>query len=291
MQVVKLLVGTLTEVDIPYLLYWTIASLEKHLKRRVSTSTPNNFTRGDSYNHSPRAPLEDNMLSLAQYLYHLDPAATLSVLVRLAEQYPFSSLLLIREFHCGGQISHNNKHFFLCDVGLTSVPEQWVSHAHLTHIKLDHNHLSCVPTGLFQLPALQRLNLSHNCLEAIPEVLCWNVPKLKELDISHNRLVSQPYVILEGRRPKQRNLDANPPSIGKQSRVIAAAQALLSLTGYNLYPCLCSLTKVSINHNPSLNQVGGCFRWVWFSVGCVHLVVLLGVRGFTSTGAPAVTVL
>ncbi len=61
----------------------------------------------------------------------------------------------------------------------------------------------------------------------------------------------------EGRIKREPPIDSNPPSLGKQRIVITAAQALLQLTGYNLYPCLCSITRVSMGHNPALTQVSG----------------------------------
>ena len=278
MQVVKLLVSTLMVVDIPHMLHWTCASLEKHLAMHSPSHIPTNVCHtpekqshapgGPSHSHgsssytfenqghSPKASVEEKLLSTARYLYNLEPLTSLTVVARSADKYPFSSLRLLQEFHHDQQISQNSAHFFLSRAGLTSAPTQWLNHARFTHIKLDHNFLTSLPTVLFQLPVLQQLNLTHNCLEVIPDVLSWNCPRLKELNVSFNRLVSHPYTILEGRRPKDQKLEHNLLS-GKKSHMTSATEALLSLTGYNLYPCLCSLSKVVISHNPSLNQVSG----------------------------------
>jgi len=146
-------------------------------------------------------------------------------------------------------------------IGLTSVPASWIDHTHLTHVSLDHNQLLKVPVPLFQLPQLYRLNLAHNCLEALPDILTWNCPHLKDLNVSHNRLQSRPFVILEGRRPaREASVDAHPPSNAKQRNVVNAAQAVINLTGHNLYPCIYSLARVNISHNATLEQVGGARR-------------------------------
>ena len=199
-------------------------------------------------------------MAIASYLYYMEPALVMSVVVRCTKDHPMATLALLKEF-C--KQSSCAQHLVLTGTGLVIIPTQWVANTNLTHVKLSNNLLTSVPEELFQLSSLQGLNLSHNCLEVIPGVLRWNCPKLKELDVSHNRLVSKPFTILEGRRPKESPLNAHPPSIGSQRQVINAAQSLLNLTGYNLYPCVCSLTRVSISHNPALTQVrryvGLCF--------------------------------
>ena len=193
------------------------------------------------------------LVDVASYLYYTNTTMVMSAIVRCTQQFPLATLHLLRTF-CR-QTTHE-QHLVLVGVALVGIPKQWLAPPMvLTHINLSNNLLTCVPEDLFQLATLQGLNLSHNCLEAIPSVLRWNCPKLRELDVSHNRLVSKHYTILEGKKKNESPIDSNPPSIGKQRNVISAAQALLSLTGYNLYPCLCSITRVSISHNPALTQV------------------------------------
>ena len=263
-QVVKLLVGTLTGVDLSHLLLWTTASLDKHLAQQampsISPPSPDLTLGGPSF----KAPLEEKLMSVARYIYNLDMSASQLVLVKSAETYPRVTLYLLQAFQSGKKQDGRKSSFQMSRAGLTSVPVSWIDHTHLTHIGLNHNALTTVPTELFQLPQLYRLNLSHNCLEAIPDILKWNSPRLKDLDLSHNRLLSKPYSILEGRRiAREPNLDAHLSSIGKQRNVLSTAQAVQSLTGYNLYPCICSLSRVSISHNATLDQVGGAHGLPW----------------------------
>lgn len=234
-QVLKLLAGTVTELNSMLLITHNMASIEKELQADSTHTTSLESLVGVSY-----------------YLYYIDPTMVMSVIVRSTQEYPKATLKLLKKF-C--KQSHHEEHFVLTGVALVFIPIQWVANAHLTHIKLSNNLLVSVPEELFQISYLQSLNLCQNCLEGIPSVLKWNCPKLKELDVSHNRMVMKPYVILEGKRKREQKIDSNPPSKGTQRDVINAAQSLLNLTGYNLYPCLGSITKVSISHNPALTQV------------------------------------
>ena len=259
-QVVKLLVSTLSDVDLPQLLLCATASLDKHLTQQATPPTDPPISSG-----SPSEPmsmtLEEGLTSVARYLYHMDPAHSQTVLTRSADKFPRATLYLLHTLHLAKKRENKNI-FYISGIGLTSAPSSWLDHTHFTHVSLDHNQLASVPVELFQLPLLYRLKLSNNCLEAIPDILKWNCPKLKDLDLAYNRLQTRPFVILEGRRPsKEPSLDSNLPSIGKQRNMLNAAQAVLALTGYNLYPCICSLTRVSISHNATLEQV----RWVWLN--------------------------
>ncbi len=236
-QVLKLLVGTVSEINSTFLTVSTLESLEGCL-------------RGD---HAPKAtPTPQALQDVAYYLNCVDPTMVMSAMVRSTDKYPQATLTLLKDF-C--RQSSDPNHLIMTGAALISIPPQWVANAHLSHVKLSNNLLISVPVELFQLATLKGLNLSQNCLERLPRVLTWNCPKLRDLDVSHNRLASQPYTILEGKKNREQPLDAHPPSIGTQRNVIAAAQALLSLTGYNLYPCLCSIARVSISHNPALTQV------------------------------------
>lgn len=242
-QVLKLLAGVVTEINSMLLISHTMSSLEQRLQP-------------DSAQTMPTEPL----LEVASYLYHLDPTLVMSVIARATQDHPRASLKLLKNF-C--RQSSQEEHFVMTGVALVCIPAQWVANLALTHVKLSNNLLQAVPEELLQLATLQSLNLSHNQLESLPSVLKWNCPKLKELDVSHNRLLSRPYCILEGRKNKEPKVDLNPPSIGRQRDVLHAVQWLLSLTGYNLYPCVCALTRVSIGHNPALTQVsaGMCATW------------------------------
>ena len=191
------------------------------------------------------------LMAVARFIFNLDPTMTMSTIVRYAERYPKASLFLINEF-CS-QTKHA-KHFVMCGVALMSIPVRWIDNSKYTHINLTNNLLTSLPKELFQLSGLRNLNVSHNCLESIPTILSWNCPKLKELDLSFNRLIDEKYHILEGKKSRER-INQNPPSNEAQRDKINAAQRVLRLTGYNLYPCICSLAKVSIGHNVELTQV------------------------------------
>ena len=252
----KLLMSTLSEVDLSRLQLWTLTSLDKHLVKKATPTSPT------SPPGQPLAtpPITEALSSTAQYLYYLDSSASLPVITRSTDKYPHATLYLLESLHLGKK-AEDKKSFVLTNINLTSVPVSWIDHTHLTHVSLHHNQLLKVPVELFQLPHLYRLNISHNCLEALPDILTWNCPRLKEVNVSHNRLQSRPFVILEGRRPaKDPHVNAHPPSNTRQRNVVNAAQAVINLTGHNLYPCIYSLARVNISHNATLEQVGGARR-------------------------------
>ena len=204
--------------------------------------------RLDSNNMAKRTAL----MAVARFIYNLDPTMTMSTIVRYAEKYSNASLYLINEF-CN-QTKHE-RHFVMSGIALMAVPVRWVDNSRYTHINLTNNLLTSLPKELFQLSGLRTLNVSHNCLESIPSILHWNCPKLKELNIAYNRLVDEKYFILEGRKSRENRINRNPPSNEVQRERINEAQRVLRLTGYNLYPCTCSLSKVNISHNIGLTQV------------------------------------
>jgi hypothetical protein len=59
----------------------------------------------------------------------------------------------------------------------------------LTQVKkldLSHNHLTKLPTFLFQMTQLEDLNLSHNAFESLPVRSLVRLPRLEKLDVSKN---------------------------------------------------------------------------------------------------------
>ena len=123
---------------------------------------------------------------------------------------------------------------------------------------------------MFRLSTLKGLNVSHNCLGSIPDILKWNCPYLRELNLSFNRLVDTKYCILN--RPRNRTeqgmSNAGAPGRADQQAHFDEARRLQHLTGYNLYPCIHSLNWVNLSNNASLTQVP---EWV-----CIlpHLTLL-----------------
>lgn len=250
-QVLKLLAGTVTDINSMLLITHTMTSLEQQLNATPPTPPEAPLTTPTE----PKTTPLESLMAVAYYLYYVEPTMVLSAIARSTQQFPLATLKLLKEF-CKKTIHAD--HLVMTGVAILHIPNVWVANTHLTYVNLSSNLLTSVPEEIFQLATLQGLILAQNCLDAIPSVLRWNCPKLKELDVSHNRLLSKPYTILEGRKNREPPIDSNPPSIGKQKMVISAAQSLLNLTGYNLYPCLCSITRVSIGHNPALTQVRGC---------------------------------
>ena len=193
------------------------------------------------------------LTEVAKFAYNLDATMSMSTIVRLAEKYPKASLHLLNEF-C--HQSERKEHFVMSGVALVTLPARWVENKRLTHINISNNLLLALPVELFQEQTLSSLNVSHNCLENLPSILKWNCPKLREIDVSHNRLSDQSFSIFEGKKTRER-IDRNPPNRPEQQLQITAAQRTLRLTGHNLYPCLCSISRVNISNNPTLSQVGG----------------------------------
>ena len=235
-QVVKLLLGTMEDSNPVTWLAHTMASLE-------STGTASTKTAA--------------LMAITRYAYNLDHTLTLSTIVRLAEKYPKASLHLLDTFCKQGS---NAEHFIKSGVALISLPHSWVTSGCFTHITLANNLLTFLPEELFQVATLRLLNASHDCIESIPSIQKWNCPYLRDLHLSHNRPLNAPYCILEGRNRtadtyQGRKMNALVSDREDQQKHITAVQRLLRLTGYNLYPCVRSVSRVNISHNPSLAQI------------------------------------
>ena len=197
------------------------------------------------------------LTNVARYAYNLDTTLSLSTIVRLAEKYPKASLHLLSEF-C--QQNTRGEHFTLSGLALPILPAPWLCNSsYYTHINIANNLLLYLPKEVMQIATLRGLNVSHNCLESIPNIITWNCPRLREIDFSHNRLIDVPYCILEGRNrtaaTRQPGLESSLPNLPAQQKHISAAQRTLRLTGYNLYPSVSAVSRVNISHNPLLSQV------------------------------------
>ena len=234
-QVLKLLVSTVEDSTPVTWLPQTMATLEQ---------------KGVCHENTPA------LMAVARYAYNLDQMLSLSTIVRLAETYPKASLHLLDEF-C--HQSKSSEHFMKSGLALIHIPPRWVANSIFTHVDLTNNLLTFLPEELFQLSHLKGLKVSHNCLESIPSILKWNCPQLRDLDLSYNRLVDVPYSILEGKNRSEtirgRRYTYSPSSKPEQQKHETAAQRILKLTGYNLYPCIHSISRVNITHNPSLRQL------------------------------------
>ena len=216
---------------------------------------------------SSESSIIPKLLRVAEYLYNLDPTIFLSTVVRMTKSYPLVSLDLINKFRPQGQ---SDGHFVKSGLALFSIPVSWIQNMHFTHINLSNNLLLELPEEIFKISTLKGLNVSHNCLGSIPDILTWNCPYLRELNLSRNRLVDTKYCILNC--PRNRS-DAGIPDAGAPGRVdqqahYDEARRLYRLTGYNLYPCVHSLNWVNLSGNASLTQIP---EWV-----CVlpHLTLL-----------------
>ena len=254
-KVLKLLLGTMEDSSPTFWLTHTMASLE---------GQGTDSARGVA------------LMDVAKFAYNLDHTLAMSAIVRLAERYPRASLHLLNEF---SQQSIEGEHFMMSGLALVSLPPSWVANHTLSHVNISNNLLTALPEALFQLSSLRGLNASHNCLEALPSILKWNCPILRDLNVSHNRLADTPYCVLERRNRRcmtepSRRASLRSCQSGKEEEKIhfTAAQRMLRLTGYNLYPCIRSLSRVNISHNPSLTQVP---EWVCL----LHHLTLLEMQG------------
>lgn len=202
----------------------------------------------------PNSSQTAKLLLVAEYLYNLDSTLFLSTVVRMTNTHPQVSLDLINRFRPQGQ---SDDHFVKSGLALFSVPVSWIQNRHFTHINLSNNLLLELPEELFKLSTLKGLNVSHNCLGTVPDILKWNCPNLRELNLSFNRLVDTTYCILNRPRNREdrRTLGGGSPARADQQAHYDEAQRLYFLTGYNLYPCVHSLNWVSLNSNASLTQV------------------------------------
>ena len=196
------------------------------------------------------------LLEVARFAYNLDPTFCQSTIVRLAEKYPHSSLILLHEL-CGHQ-GHSENHFVKNGLSLVSLPSSWIQNPKITYIDLSGNLLSSVPDDLFKLPQLTLLNISHNRIASVPSILVWNCPLLRTLDLSHNKLADTPYELL-----------VQQPGVSPDKK----------RTGFNLHARVRSLTTVVISHNALLTNIP---EWV---------CLLPNLNILEMTGLPSLTTL
>ena len=203
----------------------------------------------------PDSHLTTNLLRVADYLYNLSPAIFLSTVVRMTKIHPQVTLDLLNRFRPQG---NSDEHFVKSGLALFSIPISWFQNGTFTHIDLSNNLLLEAAEELFKLSTLRGLNLSHNCLGSIPNILKWNCPRLQELNLSFNRLVDTKYCILN--QPRRSRVEpgmsqAGSPGRADQQAHFDEARRLYNLTGYNLYPCVHSLSCVILSNNASLTQI------------------------------------
>ena len=235
MQVLKLLLTTVADTDPSIWLNLAMANLEQE---------------GVLGSQSPA------LLEVARFAYNLDPTFCQSAIVRLAEKYPHSSLILLHEL-CGHQ-SHSENHFVKNGLSLVSLPTSWVQNPKITYIDLSGNLLSSVPDDLFKLPQLTHLNISHNRIASVPSILAWNCPLLRTLDVSHNKLADTHYEFL-----------VQQPGVSPEQK----------RTGFTLHARVRSITTVIISHNTLLTNVP---EWV---------CLLPNLSILEMTGLPSLTTL
>ena len=206
------------------------------------------------HQQSPDSAQTPDLLPVVEYLYNLSPTLFLSTIVRLALTYPRVSLDLINRFRPQGQ---SEDHFVKSGLGLVSVPAPWVQTSCFTFINISNNLLLKLPEFLFQLATLRGLDVSHNCLDAVPNILKWNCPHLRELNLSFNRLVNTKFYILNQSRskPSGKIPAGDSPRNPLNEMHFSETKRLCNLTGYNLYPCIHSLNWVNLSNNESLSQV------------------------------------
>eukprot|EP00731_Ephydatia_muelleri_P017993 Em0011g33a len=234
-QVLKLLLTTVADTDPSIWLNLAMANLEQE---------------GVLGSQSPA------LLEVARFAYNLDPTFCQSAVVRLAEKYPHSSLILLHEL-CGHQ-SHSENHFVKNGLSLVSLPTSWVQNPKITYIDLSGNLLSSVPDDLFKLPQLTHLNISHNRIASVPSILAWNCPLLRTLDVSHNKLADTHYEFL-----------VQQPGVSPEQK----------RTGFTLHARVRSITTVIISHNTLLTNVP---EWV---------CLLPNLSILEMTGLPSLTTL
>nr|KAG5709901.1 hypothetical protein BaRGS_029943 [Batillaria attramentaria] len=61
----------------------------------------------------------------------------------------------------------------------------------LTSLSLHHNSLDQLGENILKLGTLEKLDVSHNCIEFIVSPLAWDCPSLLDLNLSHNKLGSK----------------------------------------------------------------------------------------------------
>lgn len=101
--------------------------------------------------------------------------------------------------------------------------KSWTYSSHqLEELDLDHNMLNKIPSELFFLKSLKRLNLSYNLVEFLP-VEIWQ-SSLNEINLSYNRLSNLPVMAtctnqLRGRHESKRPASANLKPIIKPKEI------------------------------------------------------------------------
>jgi Leucine-rich repeat (LRR) protein len=73
---------------------------------------------------------------------------------------------------------------------LSEVPATLGQLQQLSWLEISHCRLQSTPDELWSLPALRRLDLSKNCLTALPETV--GLPELRNLDVADNQLTTLP---------------------------------------------------------------------------------------------------
>ncbi|XP_024137271.1 p53-induced death domain-containing protein 1 [Oryzias melastigma] len=107
---------------------------------------------------------------------------------------------------------------------LTSLPSSVSSLAHLVHLDLSFNQLSCVPPCLLILPLLSSLLLCHNIISALPPEIC-QLSSLTYLSLLGNTLGSLPSSLGQLKALQKLNVSHNlleelPDEIGSLSELV-----------------------------------------------------------------------
>ena len=78
----------------------------------------------------------------------------------------------------------------------------------MTNANLSNNALISIPASLLQLSKLEKLNLSHNRINHLPDVPQWS-PSMSMVDLSNNSLTTIPASLLQLRKLEKLNLPHN----------------------------------------------------------------------------------
>lgn len=93
---------------------------------------------------------------------------------------------------------------------LTSLPSELFQQRHLRTLRLSHNDLQLLPTSLYDCPKLRIVELDWNSLQTIPEEFCRGVGhSLEELNLIHNSLTDLPTGLWLMPRLKKLKLNSN----------------------------------------------------------------------------------
>lgn len=81
-------------------------------------------------------------------------------------------------------------------LGLTLLREEWVDLLqNYRKLNISRNYIKDVPSNLLNLKSLTRLELQENNLESVPEFLFSKLPSLQTINLSHNRIKKLPDII------------------------------------------------------------------------------------------------